>query len=87
MRYEWRTCALAAIYAGAFGSDSVERPDFSYSMAIWRLSKKLGFNIGTYQVIGPTGRKNNLADEIIELVDANMWTREGVADWVRSLGE
>jgi hypothetical protein len=85
-REEWRTCALAAAYAGAFGPQSIERPDFSYSMAIWRLSQRVGFDIGQRQVIGPTGRHNNLADEIIKLVDENLWTRAGVADWISGLG-
>ena len=85
-REEWRTCALAAAYAGAFGPQSIERPDFSYSMAIWRLSQRVGFNIGERQVVGPTGRRNNLADEMIKLVDENLWTRAGVAEWVASLG-
>ena len=85
-REEWRTCALAAAYAGAFGPQSIERPDFSYSMAIWRLSQRVGYDIGARQVIGPTGRHNNLADEMIRLVDENLWTRAGVADWVESLG-
>lgn len=83
---EWRTCALAAAYAGAFGPQSIERPDFSYSMAIWRLSQRVGFDIGKCEVIGPTGRHNNLADEMIRLVDENLWTRAGVAEWVASLG-
>ncbi|WP_420631842.1 hypothetical protein [Candidatus Leptofilum sp.] len=85
-RDEWRTCALAAAYAGAFGPQSIEKPDFSYSMAIWRLSQRVGFNIGERQVVGPTGRHNNLADEMIKLVDDNLWTRAGVAEWVASLG-
>lgn len=85
-REEWRTCALAAAYAGAFGPQSIERPDFSYSMAIWRLSQRVGYNIGERQVVGPTGRHNNLADEMIKLVDDNLWTRAGVAEWVASLG-
>jgi hypothetical protein len=85
-REEWRTCALAAAYAGAFGPQSIEKPDFSYSMAIWRLSQRAGFNIGERQVVGPTGRHNNLADEMIKLVDDNLWTRAGVAEWVASLG-
>lgn len=85
-REEWRTCALAAAYAGAFGPQSIERPDFSYSMAIWRLSQRVGFDIGQRQVVGPTGRHSNLADEMIKLVDENLWTRAGVADWVASLG-
>lgn len=80
------TCALAAAYAGAFGPESVERPEFSYSMAVWRLSQRVGFDIGQFQVVGPTGRHNNLADEMIKLVDENLWTRAGVADWVESLG-
>ena len=85
-REEWRTCALAAAYAGAFGPQSIEKPDFSYSMAIWRLSQRIGFDIGQRQVVGPTGRQNNLADEMIKLVDDNLWTRAGVAEWVASLG-
>lgn len=85
-REEWRTCALAATYAGAFGPQSIERPDFSYSMAIWRLSQRVGFDIGQQQIVGPTGRHTNLADEMIQLVDENLWTRAGVADWVESLG-
>lgn len=85
-REEWRTCALAAAYAGAFGPQSIERPDFSYSMAIWRLSQRVGYDLGACQVVGPTGRHNNLADEMIRLVDENLWTRAGVADWVESLG-
>jgi hypothetical protein len=31
---EFRTCALAAAYAGAFGQKSIEKPEFSYSMAV-----------------------------------------------------
>ncbi|MCP4415461.1 MAG: hypothetical protein GY805_02490 [Chloroflexi bacterium] len=85
-REEWRTCALAAAYAGAFGPQSVEKPDFSYSMAIWRLSQRIGFDIGKRQVVGPTGRHNNLADEMIKLIDDNLWSRVGVAEWVASLG-
>ena len=85
-RDEWRTCALAAAYAGAFGPQSIEKPDFSYSMAIWRLSQRIGFDIGQRMVVGPTGRRNNLADEMIKLVDDNLWTRAGVAEWVASLG-
>lgn len=85
-RTEWRTCALAAAYAGAFGPDSIERPEFSYSMAVWQLSQKVGFDIGKAIVTGPTGRQNNIADEIIKLVDVNLWTRAGVADWLESLG-
>lgn len=85
-REEWRTCALAAAYAGAFDPQSIERPDFSYSQAIWRLSQRVGFAIDRFRVIGPTGRRNTLDREMIQLVDANLWTRDGVADWLASLG-
>lgn len=85
-REEWRTCALAAAYAGAFGPQSIERPEFSYSMAVWRLSQRVGFDIGQKQVVGPTGRHNTLADEMIQLIDENLWTRAGVAEWIESLG-
>lgn len=85
-REAWHTCALAAAYAGAFGPQSIEKPEFSYSMAIWRLSQRVGFDIGEQNVFGPTGRRNNLADEMIKLVDNNFWTRAGVAEWVASLG-
>lgn len=84
-REEWRTCALAAAYAGAFGPQSIEKPEFSYTMSIWRLSQLVGFDIGQRQVMGPTGRRNNLADEMIRLVDENLWNRAGVADWLASL--
>ena len=84
-RTKWHTCTLASAYAGAFGPTSIERPEFSYSMAIWKLSQKLGLNIGTYLVTGPTNRKQNLADEMIELTDTNLWTREGVADWLETV--
>lgn len=85
-REEWRTCALAAAYVGAFGPQSIERPEFSYSMAVWRLSQRVGFDIDSFQVIGPTGRHNNLADEMIALIDKNLWTRAGVAEWLESFG-
>ena len=55
-------------------------------MAIWRLSQLVGFDIGQRQIVGPTGRHNNLADEMIRLVDENLWNRAGVADWLVSLG-
>ena len=84
-RTEWRTCALAAAYAGAFGSDSIERPEFSYSMAIWQLSQKLGVDLRTTQVYGPTGRCQPVVDEMIQLIDEDGWTRAGVAQWLQSL--
>lgn len=83
-REEWRTCALAAIYAGAFGSESIQQPEFSYSQAVWRLSQRLGYDIGKRPVVGPTGRHNNLADEIMALNDVNKWSRAGIAEWLAS---
>ena len=85
-REEWQTCALAAAYAGAFGPQSIEQPEFSYTMAIWRLSQLVGFDIGTHQVSGPTGRRGSVAEEMIRLVDDNYWTRAGVAEWLASIG-
>lgn len=85
-RIEYRTCALAAAYAGAFGPLSIERPEFSYTMAIWQLSRRVGFALEQTVVVGPTGRKQNLAKEMIDLIDTNYWTRHGVAEWLRSIG-
>jgi hypothetical protein len=85
-REEWQTCALAAAYAGAFGPQSIEKPEFSYSMAVWQLSQLVGFDIGQHQVTGPTGRRNKWPDEMIKLVDENLWTRAGVAEWLASMG-
>lgn len=84
-RVEFSTCAVAAAYAGAFGSQSVERPDFSYSMALWRLSQKTGYDLNHMQVNGPTGRRQSVAKEMMHLIDKDYWTREGVAEWLESL--
>ena len=84
-RTEWRTCALAAAYAGAFGPRSIERPEFSYSMALWQLSQKLGYDLNQTIVYGPTGRCQPVIDEMIQLIDADGWTREGVVQWLQSL--
>lgn len=84
-REEWRTCALAAAYAGAFGPQSIEQPEFSYSMAIWRLSERIGLDLAHFVVEGPTGRFQIIPDEMIALVDQNYWTRPGVAHWIRTL--
>jgi hypothetical protein len=81
-RVEWRTCALAAAYSGAFGPQAVERPEFSYSEAIWRLSKRIGYNLDQLYVIGPTGRFSAVPDEMTLLTDANYWSRRGVAEWL-----
>lgn len=84
-RTEWRTSALAAAYAGAFGPRSVESPEFSYSMAIWRLSQKLGYDLRQTVVSGPTGRCQPILNEMIQLVDEDGWTRDGIAAWLASL--
>lgn len=85
-REEWRTCALAAAYAGAFGPPAIEQPEFSYTMAVWRLSQLVGFDIGTHQVRSPGGRIGSVAEEMVRLVDVNLWTRTGVAEWLASMG-
>lgn len=84
-RVIYKTCAVAAAYAGAFGPQSIERPDFSYSMALWRLSQKVGYNLNTLIVHGPTGRRQPVAEEMMQLVDENHWTREGLVEWLESL--
>jgi len=85
-REEWRTCALAAAYAGAFGPQSIERPEFSYSMAVWWLSQLVDFDIGQHRVNSPGGRRGSVAEEMVKLVDVNLWTRAGVAEWLASMG-
>lgn len=85
-RVTYKTCAVAAAYAGAFGPQSIERPDFSYSMALWRLSQKVGYDLNTLIVHGPTGRRQPVAEEMMQLVDENHWTREGLVEWLESLG-
>lgn len=82
----FHTCAVAAAYVGAFGSEIVEDPHFSYSMATWKLGHKLGYNLQSTFVTGPTGRQNSIAREMMSLVDTNWWTREGVADWLEAMG-
>lgn len=85
-RVQYSTCAVAAAYAGAFGPQSIERPDFSYSMALWRLSQKVGYDLNQRIVNGPTGRRQPIAEEMMQLVDDNHWTREGLIEWLESLG-
>lgn len=79
---EWRTCAVAAAYAGAFGSQSVERPEFSYSMAVWRLNQRVGYNLDQLWIVGPTGRKSTIYDEMILLTDTNLWATDGLVEWL-----
>ena len=81
-REEWRTCAVAAAYAGAFGPDSVERGEFSYSMAIWELGDLVGHDLNELHVLGPTGRVSAVMDEMVLLTDTNYWTRLGLVHWL-----
>lgn len=85
-RIQYRTCALAAAYAAAFGPAAIEQPEFSYSMACWRLAQIVGYDPDTLFIYGPTGRYQPLAAEIIQLVDSNLWTRQGVAEWLAAEG-
>lgn len=79
---EWRTCALAAAYAGAFGPQAIERPEFSYSQAIWQLSDLVGYDLNELHVLGPTGRVSAVCDEMVLLTDTNLWTRLGLVHWL-----
>lgn len=81
----YRTCAVAAAYAGAFGPAVIENPEFSYSMAVWRLSQKVGYDLDARPVQGPTGRCQPVAEEMMQLVDENYWNREGLVEWLESL--
>ena len=85
-RTEWRTCALAAAYAGVFGPAEIERPEFSYSQACWLLGQVLGYDPAKLIVPGPTGRRLPVAEEMIALTDQNLWTRRAVAAWLGSVG-
>jgi len=80
-REEWRTCLLAAAYAGAFGPNSIERPQFSYTQAVFLLSEEVGYSLKTV-VTDPTGNSGPLADRIIKLADDHFWDENGVAKWL-----
>lgn len=81
-RTEWRTCAVAAAYAGAFGPREVQRDTFSYSQAVWQLSDRVGFDLNELHVLGPTGRVSAVMDEMVLLTDTNYWTRLGLVHWL-----
>lgn len=83
---EWQTCALAAAYAGVFGPGEIERPEFSYSQACWLLGRVLGYDPAKLIVEGPTGRRLPVAEEMVKLVDDNLWNRRAVAAWLGSVG-
>lgn len=76
------TCAVAAAYAGAFGPQAVEQSGFSWSEAVWRLNRHIGYNLDELLVVGPTRRQSTIYDEMILLNDANGWSRAGVAEWL-----
>ena len=96
-RTELRTCALAAAYVGAFGAHTVESvaPACSPtrvmttgpagSQMIWQLSAKLGYDLRQTAVYGPTGRCQPIADEMIQLVDVDGWTRAGIVQWLQTI--
>ena len=81
-REEWRTCAVAAAYAGAFGPQVIERDEFSYSQAVWHLSDLVGYDLNELYVLGPTGRVSAVCDEMVLLTDTNFWTRLGLIHWL-----
>ena len=83
---EWQTCALAAAYAGIFGPGEIEKPEFSYSQACWLLSQFVGYDPAKLIVEGPTGRRLPVAEEMVRLVDDNLWNRRAVAAWLGSKG-
>ena len=85
-RNVWRTCAVAAAYAGAFGAESIERDAFSYSMAVFRLSKLVGYNIKKVTIPLPSGEIVPLDEAMIRLVDEHYWTRQGVAEMLMDYG-
>lgn len=85
-RDEWQTCALAAAYAGIFGRAAVEQPEFSYTQACWLLSQVLCYDPAKLIVEGPTGRRLPVAEEMVKLVDDNLWNRRAVAAWLGSVG-
>lgn len=85
-RATWYTCALAAAVVAAYGYAAVERDDFSYSEAIYLLARVTGYRADVLRVPGPTGRLQPVADEIMQLVDENLWSRAGVATWLEDIG-
>lgn len=97
-RTEWRTCAVAAAYAGAFGARAIETAvpvcsparqmsltGPSGSQMAWQLGQHLGIDLQNTAVYGPTGRRQPIANEMIALVDRDGWTRAGIVSWLQSL--
>ena len=80
-RIVYRTCPVAAAYVGAFGPDSIERPAFSYTQAIYRLSRRVGYDLEV-PVVDPLGKRGPLVERIIKLTDDHKWDRAGIIEWV-----
>jgi hypothetical protein len=84
---EWRTCALAAAYAAAFGQATVETVAFSRTNAVFLLSGLVGYDIASQVVDGPTGRRGSTVEaELAKLIDDDLWTRQAVSAWLASIG-
>ena len=85
-RTEWRTCAIAAAYAGMFGARSVETSEFSISMALWRLKQVLGYDLRKTIITDPEGATGSIESACIRLIDVHGWSRPGVAQWLETEG-
>jgi hypothetical protein len=77
------TCALVAMYAGAFGPHEVFS-GMDKNMIIWRLGQRAGISMVEYKVMTPYGRKP-LHEAVIGLNDAG-WTRKVIAEWLATEG-
>lgn len=77
----YKTCAIAAAYAGAFGPKSIERPAFSYSQAVYTLSLLLNFDL-KQTVTDPAGGRGPLVVRIIKLTDVHYWDTAGIVAWL-----
>lgn len=85
-RVSYRTNVVAAAWVGLLGPDVIEVDVFPYKMVIWQLNKALGYDIEKTIVDGPTGRRGSVVNEMIQLMDVDYWTREGVAIWLHDIG-
>ncbi len=91
--YVWMTCAVAAMYSGGFGRQSVELPrhvikkGFSKSQAGFRLGVKYGINPYKTSIHDPIGGQVGSIGKITEwLVDDKNWDYDGIIDWLRAEG-
>lgn len=81
----WFTDAIAAAYAAAFGPQYVETSMFSGSEATWRLGQYLGYDLNAL-FIPVDGKEMSVIDAVLYLTDMKMWSRGGIADYLRSYG-